>query len=411
VYPAEDLEFDIQDAYAGYNWELFFHLPFEMGSRLSQDHQFEAARDWYHYIFNPQGNDAIDPDTGPTKATAPQRKYWITKPFFKTLVTDYVLERIDTILYDIAKAPGALSLADSLKLSIQLWRANPYSPHAIARARPVAYQVTVVLKYIKNLLNWGDNLFRQLTRESITQATQLYMLAEKLLGAKPQMVESAVKPPPFTYNELASKIDLFGNALLDLENLIPDLGTLPHHGDELPQPPHPPLTSLYFGTPPNEDMLKYWDLVADRLTKIRHSQKINGQFISSALTSPPIDPGMLVKALASGASIEAVIAGLSSPLPNYRFWYMTEKAIMLANHLTYLGTTLLSMLQQRDAEGLARLRSTLDMGILQSVRLVKYNAVVEANKNIDTIAAARVVTQARQDYYGGREYINTWETT
>jgi hypothetical protein len=38
VYPAEDLEFDIQDAYAGYNWELFFPLPFEMGSRLSQDH-------------------------------------------------------------------------------------------------------------------------------------------------------------------------------------------------------------------------------------------------------------------------------------------------------------------------------------------------------------------------------------
>jgi len=52
----------------------------------------------------------------------------------------------------------------------------------IARSRPVAYQLAIVTKYIQNLIDWGDNLFRQFTRESVTQATQMYILADKLLG-------------------------------------------------------------------------------------------------------------------------------------------------------------------------------------------------------------------------------------
>ena len=55
VYPVEDLEFNIQDAYANYNWELFFHIPFEMASLLSQDQQFEAARDWYQLHLQSAG--------------------------------------------------------------------------------------------------------------------------------------------------------------------------------------------------------------------------------------------------------------------------------------------------------------------------------------------------------------------
>ena len=87
---------------------------------------------------------------------------------------------------------------------------------------------------IQNLIDWGDNLFRRFTRESVTQATQLYILADKLLGPKPRIVAPLIAPPPETYNQLQAKIDLFGNALLDLENMIPDLGLLPHGGAELP---------------------------------------------------------------------------------------------------------------------------------------------------------------------------------
>ena len=388
--PKEDLEFNPQDAYASYNWELFFHLPFQMATSLSQDQKFEEARNWYHYIFNPQGDNVEDTETGSGKAVAPQKKYWITKPFFKTQVTDYLEQRIDGLLYSIGSDPAAVSLKDSIKLSVQQWRSKPFSPHGIARTRTVAYQTTVVMKYIKNLLDWGDELFRRLTRESITQATQLYMLAERLLGPKPQIVEPAIKTPTNTYNELAPKLDLFGNALLDLENVVPDLSTLPHHGEELPSPPS--LHLLYFGIPANQTMLDYYDVVADRLRKIRASQNIDGETIALSLTSPPIDPGALVKvAAAGGASVGTFLAGLNAPSPIYRFWFITETASQLAAQVTSLGSTLLSLIQQRDAEGLARLRSGLELNVLQAVRKTKVLAQQEAEDSILTVARGRYV--------------------
>jgi hypothetical protein len=407
-YPVEDLDFSLGGPYSGYNWELFFHLPLQMASQLNQDQQFSDAMKWYQYIFNPQGNDMVDPDTGPTKAAAPQKKYWLTKPFFKTQVSDYSSQLIDSILYNIAQHPDGKSLTDSISFSISQWRSNPYSPYAIARTRPVAFQIVTVLKYIKNLIDWGDNLFTQLTRETITQAAQLYMLADRLLGPKPQIVPPAVKPPVMTYNQLsASKIDLFGNALLDLENLIPDLSGLPDSGTG----PSNPINTLYFGIPPNDNMLTYWDLVADRLFKIRHSQNIDGIFISLPLLSPPIDPGALVRALASGASLESLLNGSPTALPHYRFWYMIDKANMLAGQVTYLGSQLLMVLQQRDAEGLARLRSTLEITLLTSIAVVKQDAITEADLTITALGKAKDVATERQTYYGSRSYMNAWEIT
>ena len=42
------------------------------------------------------------------------------------------------------------------------------------------------MKYLDNLIAWGDSLFRQDTIESINEATQLYVLAANLLGPQPQ---------------------------------------------------------------------------------------------------------------------------------------------------------------------------------------------------------------------------------
>lgn len=169
-YPVEDLDFSREGAYSNYNWELFFHVPFEIAVRLNRDQNFQAAQQWFHYIFNPVGTveSAADP--------APQ-KYWITKPFFLTATTDYISSRIEKIL-GIVAATG--DLATDLRFAISQWRAHPFQPDVIARTRPVAYQLAVVVRYIKNLIDWGDAFFREYTRESITQATQYYSLADKL---------------------------------------------------------------------------------------------------------------------------------------------------------------------------------------------------------------------------------------
>src|SRR6185369_4546416 len=398
-YPREDVDFDRDGAYAGYNWELFFHIPFEIAKRLSQDQRFEQARSWFHCVFNP---------VGATDAPAPQ-KYWITKPFFQTTVADYLSQRIDDILNAIAADPSGAAIAD-LKFAVSEWRDKPFMPHVIARSRPVAYQLALVLGYIKNLIDWGDNLFGQFTRESVTQATQMYILADKLLGPKPRIVPPAVTPPIETYNQLEAKVDLFGNALLDLETMIPDLDLLPHRGAELPPAPIT-VSALYFCIPPNDNMLQVWDLVADRLFKIRNCQNIDGVESILALFSPPIDPGALVRAAAGGLDISAFLAGLSAPLPTYRFNVMSQKATELTQQVSGLGNSLLQALEKRDAEKLSRLRSEQEIAVLGAVRAVKLATIAEAQGTLEGLKKSRKVTEERKSYYAGQSYMNPWEIT
>jgi hypothetical protein len=399
VYPREDIDFDLDGAYSSYNWELFFHMPFEIAMRLNKDQRFEEARTWFHYIFNP---------VGATDAPTPQ-KYWVTKPFFRTTLAGYQTQLIDNIVNTIAGDPSGVAITD-LKFAVEEWREKPFQPHVIARSRPVAYQMAVVLKYIQNLIDWGDNLFRQFTRESVTQATQMYILADKLLGPKPRIVASLVSPPVETYNQLEAKADLFGNALLDLENLIPDLNLLPQGGAELP-PPAITVSSLYFCIPPNEKLLQSWDLIADRLFKIRHCQNIDGVESILALFSPPIDPGALVRAAAAGLDISAFVAGLSAPLPNYRFDRMAQKATELVQQVSALGNALLQAHEKHDAERLARLRSEQEITVLKAMRAVKLSSIKEAESAVEGLQKSRKITEERKAYYAGQAFMNPWEIT
>ena len=41
------------------------------------------------------------------------------------------------------------------------------------------------MKYIDNLLDWGDSLFNQFTMESVNEATMLYVMAADILGSRP----------------------------------------------------------------------------------------------------------------------------------------------------------------------------------------------------------------------------------
>ena len=367
--------------------------------RLNADQQFDKARQWFHYIFNP---------VGAGDAPAPQR-YWITKPFFQMMAADYLAERIDTVMNAIAADPSGASIGD-LAFAVAQWREQPFKPDVVARSRPVAYQMAIVIDYVQNLIDWGDNLFRQFTRESVNQAIQLYILADKLLGPKPQIVPPAVPVPDMTYNQLRGEIDLFSNALLDLENLVPDVSALPQHGKELPPPPAT-LTSLYFCIPPNDNLLALWDLVADRLFKIRNCQNIDGIAASLALFSPPIDPGALVRAAAEGLDISSFLAGLGAPVPHYRFTTMAAKATELTQHVAGLGAELLSALEKQDGEALARLRDSQEIAVLVSTRAVKLSAIEEAKGALAALKLSKDVIQARIDFYSSQQYMNTWETT
>lgn len=398
-YPREDVDFDLAGAYASYNWELFYHLPMAMAARHNQDQQFAKARSWMHYVFNPVG---AGDDPAP-------RRFWNTKPFYLAGAADYLEQRIDTILGTIAADPSAATIGD-LEFAVTQWREKPFTPDVVARSRPVAYQMATVIAYVQNLVDWGDSLFRQFTRESVNQATQLYVLAGKLLGPKPRIVPPAVPVPDMTYDQLRGQIDIFGNALLDLETLVPDVTALPHGGAELPPAPAS-LTSLYFCIPPNEVLLAKWDLVADRLFKIRHCQNIDGVEASLALFSPPIDPGALARAAAAGVDVASFLASLGAPPPHYRFSTVAAKSLELAQHVAGLGSALLSALEKRDGEALALLRQKQELAVLDALRQVKVAAIAEAQGSLDALRASADLIQERIDFYSSREFMNAGEIT
>lgn len=407
-YPNETLDFsdEGETAYSQYNWELFFHVPFLIAQRLSQNQRFGEAQKWFHFIFNPT-------DRSPFPAPA---RYWRMRAFYD------LTQRTQT-----DKPPTLQQLQDSaaeLGRQIHQWQEHPFSPHLLARLRPIAYQKAVVMKYLDNLIAWGDSLFRRDTIESINEATQLYVLAAKILGKRPE----SIAPPAevsdsLTFNrylalkaldeqsgtgmtgEPASATE-DGDGVLDdwkirIENLLP-----PEANPSIPDETSAQIVttaqerSRYFPIPANERLRAYWDTVEDRLFKIRHSLNLAGVARSLPLFDPPIDPALLVKAAAAGVDIASAISGATAAeLPHYRFPVMLQKAIELCNEVKSLGGALLSALEKRDAEALSVLRSGHELKLLAAVRQVKEKQTKEADASVAALEGAQQTVEERIAYY------------
>ncbi|HJX26540.1 MAG TPA: neuraminidase-like domain-containing protein, partial [Thermoanaerobaculia bacterium] len=409
-YPRETVDFTPDGAYSLYNWELFFHAPLLIATRLSKNQRFEEAMRWFHFIFDPTGGHDRDPVTN--AVVAAPRKFWITQPFYQRQASDYLQQRIENLmrlLADDPSSPTDPALLQELERQVMDWRRNPFDPHLVAQFRTVAYQKMTVLKYIENLIAWGDQRFRLDTLETVNEATQLYVLAAEILGPRPRRVPPAAKPRALTFNELENDLDAFSNAVVEFENLIPPLPPGGGTGSGGPAATGPLPSLLYFCIPQNDQMLRLWDTVADRLYKIRHCLNIEGVARQLALFAPPIDPAALVRAVAAGLDIASALNELDAPLPHYRFATMLQKANELANDLKALGGALLSALEKKDAEALARLRQEQEIAVLAAVREVKKKQTDEAQVAIEGLEKTREMVQIRRDHYDSREFMNAGE--
>ncbi len=159
------------------------------------------------------------------------------------------------------------------------------------------------------------------------------------------------------------------------------------------------VDALYFCVPPNDKLLSKWDLVADRLFKIRHCRNIEGQALQLPLLAPPIDPAVLVRAKAMGVDIETVLDQLDRPLPHYRFQVLAQKATELCGEVKSLGGALLLALEKRDGEALALLRNSHENQLLEAVRAIKEHQVAETELTLEGMERSRDATTLRRDYY------------
>ena len=176
--PVSGIDFD--GSLGTYFREIFFEMPLRLADFLNGQQRFSAARDWYHYIFNPTSSEL------PPGSKKAEDRVWRYSRFWGA-----PLQSLKDILTD-AKA-------------IAKYEEDPFNPHAIARLRISAYQKYVVMRYVSNLLDWGDQLFAEFTRESVNEASLLYTMASEILGPRPAGLGDCQETSPApTYAQIAN---------------------------------------------------------------------------------------------------------------------------------------------------------------------------------------------------------------
>jgi hypothetical protein len=377
--PHLDVAFEADSPYGSYNWELFFHAPLQVAVRLAKDGRHEEAQRWFHFIFDPT-----------TDSSAPSpRRYWRFAPFYENNEYDSARELMQLLSYS-GQDGGIIERQNRVRNQLSAWWEKPFSPHVIARLRIAAYQKAVVMKYIDNLVEWGDKLFRRDSMESIQEATQIYILAANILGPRPEKIPPIVSKPPLTFQQMRHGLDLFSNFEVRLENLQVRrpfrINARPETGAATAVLG---MATQYFCTPPNPQLDKYWDTVADRLSKIRNCMNIQGIVRQLPLFEPPIDPGLLVRAAAAGVDLGSVIASLNAPPPHYRLRFLLARAVRLAEEIRSFGAMTLQVLERRDAEGLASLRASNETMLLDAIRDIRKRQVRQVEEELAELSLER----------------------
>lgn len=361
-------------------WELFFHVPLLISDAYFKANLLEEAMKMIHVVFNPFAKGTED------------NRFWQFRPF-REINSQSILDSIFNHL-----EPNAANQ------TISEWRNKPFMPHAIARSRPVAYMKWVVMKYVEIIFALADEHYRKNTIESYNRATQFYVLIGHILGPKPMMIPKRGKTKPQTYLSLLDKWDAYGNAMVELELTAPfsnqtnaPVGKV---NNEIVFPNIYGLAStLYFCIPNNPKLLGYWDMLEDRLYKIRHCQDIDGVTRKLSLFEPSIDPALLVKAAAQGISIESVLNDLNAPMPNYRFYYLLQKAFELCNELKSLDSLKFSTKEKLDNESISFIRAKHESIMNNLIMDIKKQQAEEAQKNLESLMQNRKGPESDMKYY------------
>lgn len=192
---------DFSGPFGTYYREVFFHIPFLIANHLNSVQKFDKARKWYHFIFDPTA--VID---------MAEFENDIDK---KRAILDSNWRFIEFRSMDQEK------LVDQLtdQQAVEEYQKDPFNPHAIARLRMSAYQKSIVMKYIDNLIDWGDYLFSQDTMESVNEASLLYAVADEILGSKPvELGECQEGKKPKTYAHIYDKDHDAFKTMIEMEH-------------------------------------------------------------------------------------------------------------------------------------------------------------------------------------------------
>jgi hypothetical protein len=94
-----------------------------------------------------------------------------------------------------------------------------------------------------------------------------------------------------------------------------------------------------------------------------------------------------------------VINDLNTAMPNYRFYYLLQKALELCGELKSMGSAMLSAIEKKDNETIALVRSKHENSMLNLVTEIKKQQLEEAQKSLEGLQQNRKSPEHRMKYY------------
>jgi hypothetical protein len=347
-------------------WELFFHVPHLVAARLSEENRFQEAQQWLHYLFDPQApaqRSPEDPDYVPERPL-----YWRCRPLMS------------------AGNPGHEVL-------------YPTDPDAIGYGAPRHFRIVAFIDYVKNLVAWGDWYYRQLTRDSLVAAKLCYVQAEFLMG-KPPSARTVSRWAPASVADLMDRT-LSRPALERFERELDlPLGEVPAAAESIP-----PLGLLAvdgFAQPINDQLLKMYDLPAQRLFNLRHNLTLDGRPMEVPFFSPMTDPNQLLRDLAAGGSGTPRPMSGQQQVVAFRWRVMYEAALRAVQTLQEYGGQVLRLLEQRDRAEMEEDQQRYLVEAGDYAQSTQEQTIAQLEATAGALTQSRALAQERADAYALR---------
>ncbi|QKF51873.1 neuraminidase-like domain-containing protein [Pseudomonas graminis] len=352
---------DFNGANGRYFWELFFHLPHLVATRLHQSFDYAGAEHWLHYLFNPQARVA---PLHPAPALVDWLPYWTSRP---------------------------LAFADDPSRDT----AAPRDPDTIAYGAPSHYRKAIFMLYVDNLIAWGDSLYRQVTRDTLNEAQLHYVRALSLLGPLSKG-RSISQWAPQTLAQAARHED---DALAAFE--VSPAASLEHvTSASLGAESWLRLIDApWFRLPVNTRLLDVWDQLDARLSNLRNNLTLDGRPMKLALYEAPANPQDLLRAQLAGSSAAVRRLGALAIIAPYRFSAMLMRARSAVDTLMAFGNQLQAHMENRDRAEQQSLQQAHLLELTQFVETFDTQAIQQAEFNLAALKSRREQLHAKVASY------------
>ncbi|EJM16117.1 hypothetical protein PMI21_03044 [Pseudomonas sp. GM18] len=346
-----------------YFWELFFHLPHLVGTRLSEEGRYHEAQQWFEYIFNPLLREIPE-----SPGVIPKPAYWNCRPL-----------KIDDVECSYESAA-------------------PTDPDAIGYCAPIHFMIAIFLHYVENLIAEGDDLYRQLDYDSMVRAGLLYNKARALIGEEP-VTRTASTWKPVTLGTLVPQIEDRGPLKVFEAQLEFSLADVPLSMKGTPRLGL--LGSGAFKAGLNERPKALWNQLNSRLNNLRSNLSIDGQPLQISLFKPPMDPRNLLIAQANGTLGAARNPGGQVQVVPYRWQTAYNLALQIVEFLIQQEEQLRSWLQQRDQGELEELQQDHLIRLADYTRSIHEAMIAQHESTAASLRQSESMVKARVRHYEG----------